>query len=252
MLRGTLELGPTARPTGAAKPRSLPRALTMIPVWSATHVFGPHQHFRLTGFGRDRRRVGASIWTAYPDCAAPLPRAIVRCSTGEDGRRRVRRSGIDLTRQIHFLGRRRTREWNMAVDTSAIHWYPGPYGFDTENHHRSADGDAETGPRRLPGRGSRLRSRHGLELVTARHAQQELLRLQGKVKFSKTWQELKDDRYDDRCRHQLDGRLPARCAGRRRGSRPAGPVRRQTRCSRRRCSRSCSAIRASTRNWPPS
>ncbi len=46
----------------------------------------------------------------------------------------------------------------------------------------------------ITGQGITATVRHGLELVTARHAQQELLRLQGKVKFSKTWQELKDDR----------------------------------------------------------
>jgi hypothetical protein len=44
------------------------------------------------------------------------------------------------------------------------------------------------------GEGVTATVRHGLELLTARHAQQELLKLQGKVKFSKTWEELKDDR----------------------------------------------------------
>jgi len=36
--------------------------------------------------------------------------------------------------------------------------------------------------------------REGLQLVSARHAQRELLKLGGRVKFSKTWQQLKDDR----------------------------------------------------------
>ncbi|MHB8503024.1 MAG: hypothetical protein ACYDCG_11395 [Candidatus Acidiferrales bacterium] len=36
--------------------------------------------------------------------------------------------------------------------------------------------------------------RTGLQLVAASRAYDRLLRLQGKVRFSRTWQELKDDR----------------------------------------------------------
>jgi len=48
--------------------------------------------------------------------------------------------------------------------------------------------------RQITGQGITATVRQGLELVTARHAQRELLKLEGKVKFSKTWAELKDDR----------------------------------------------------------
>lgn len=44
------------------------------------------------------------------------------------------------------------------------------------------------------GQGITATVREGLQLVSARHAQQQLLRLGGKVKFSKTWKQLKDDR----------------------------------------------------------
>jgi antitoxin component of MazEF toxin-antitoxin module len=44
------------------------------------------------------------------------------------------------------------------------------------------------------GEGITATVRRGLELVSARHAREELLNLRGKVKFSKSWRELKDDR----------------------------------------------------------
>lgn len=48
--------------------------------------------------------------------------------------------------------------------------------------------------RAATGQGITATVREGLQLVSARHAQHELLKLGGKVKFSKSWKQLKDDR----------------------------------------------------------
>jgi len=47
---------------------------------------------------------------------------------------------------------------------------------------------------RASGTGITQTVRTGLQLVAASRAYDRLLRLQGKVRFSRTWQELKDDR----------------------------------------------------------
>ena len=48
--------------------------------------------------------------------------------------------------------------------------------------------------RAATGQGITATVREGLQLVSARHAQRELLKLGGTVKFSKTWKQLKADR----------------------------------------------------------
>jgi hypothetical protein len=48
--------------------------------------------------------------------------------------------------------------------------------------------------REATGQGITATVREGLQLVAARHAQRELLKLGGSIRFSKTWKQLKDDR----------------------------------------------------------
>jgi hypothetical protein len=47
---------------------------------------------------------------------------------------------------------------------------------------------------RASGKGITQTVRTGLQLLAATQAYDHLLRLQGKVRFSRSWQELKDDR----------------------------------------------------------
>lgn len=68
-----------------------------------------------------------------------------------------------------------------------------PHGHRPQNHSRNPP-DLLKKAQRASGKGITQTVRTGLQLLAASQAYDRLLQSQGKVRFSRSWQALKDDR----------------------------------------------------------